>query len=200
MESREELVKRAIALGFREDQVERAPVYVIAAMLAEREHKQVEPTVPKDAVHKLEQQQQVEVEDDNKTVVNMDFVTSTANPAEQKYKRFGWLVAAKNDLTESIKRNTHQLEVCRQQLDVDDVLVIQKAIKDAQYQFSLVEQEMHEIHQWFCEVNQQKQAFYQEFLRQSSDLTGDITAHFQLKLNGIQKYMHDTQKYMSRAK
>lgn len=197
MQSREELVKRAIALGFREDQVERAPVYVIAAMLAEREHKPVEATVPKDAVYKLEQ---LEVDDDNKTVVNMDFATSTANPAEQKYKRFGFLVGAKNDLTESIKRNTHQLEVCRQHLDGDDVLVIQKAIKDAQYQFSLVEQEMHEIHQWFCEVNQQKQAFYQEFLRQSSDLTGDITAHFQLKLNGIQKYMHDTQKYMNRPK
>jgi hypothetical protein len=111
--------------------------------------------------------------------------------------RFSFLASAKNDLVNSIKRNTHQLEVSMKQLDSDDILVIQKAIKDAQYHYTLVEQEMREIHQWFCEVNQQKQAFYEEFLKQSSDLTGDITAHFSLKLQNIQKYMRDTQAYMA---
>ena len=127
--------------------------------------------------------------DDAKTVVNMDFITSTENPSDQKYKRFSFLAAAKSDLTKAIKTNTELLQQVAEKLDADDVMVIRHDIQQAQMQLELVLREMREIHQWFSEVHQQKHEFYQQFLQHSKDLTGNLTCHFQRKMQNIQKYM-----------
>jgi len=214
------LIREAVSLGYRKEELERTPTYVIASMVAERKKKKKKHDKKKDRdasppktgaedVHVYAEQladlgQTVErlnelkltapaagevAEDDTRTVVNMDFITSTENPSDQKYKRFSFLVAAKNDLIKAIKTNTGLLQSVVKELDEDDVLVMRHDIQQAQYQLDLVNKEMREIHQWFAEVHQQKQVFYQQFLQRSADLTGNLSTHFQRKMENIQKYM-----------
>lgn len=211
------LIREAVSLGYRQEELERTPTYVIASMVAERKKKKKKHDKKKDktgaedvqiyaeqladlgqSVNRLNEAKLTaplvgevakEPDDDTRTVVNMDFITSTENPSDQKYKRFSFLVAAKNDLIKAIKTNTALLQSVAKDLDEDDVMVVRHDIQQAQYQLDLVNKEMREIHQWFVEVHQQKQIFYQQFLQRSADLTGNLSTHFQRKVENIQKYM-----------
>lgn len=216
--NREALIREAVSLGYREDEIQRTPTYVIVSMVAERKKKKKkkdkdrdDPQPPrtgaedvqvyaeqlKDLGQTVERLQENKLaltssedpHDDAKTVVNMDFITSTENPSDQKYKRFAFLVAAKNDLIKAIKTNTALVQSTASELDEDDVLVMRHDIQQAQHQLDLVNREMREIHQWFAEVHQQKHVFYQQFLQRSADLTGNLSSHFQRKMENIQKYM-----------
>ena len=138
--------------------------------------------------------QEVEEFDDGATVVDMNYVTTTTNPADQKYKRFQFLVCAKNDLVMAVKTNSALLQANLNQLDEDDVLVVKKEIESAQHQLNLVNNEIREINQWFQEMNAQRQSFYEQFLQKSHDVSGDLKNHFQKKMENIQKYIQETQK------
>lgn len=223
------LVREAVSLGYKEDQIVRMPTYVIASMVAERKKKkkkhhahdgkpprtgaedvrvyEEQLTDVEQTVHRLHEARlatpsnveealgPADALDDAKTVVNMDFVTSTDNPSDQKYQRFSFLVAAKNDLILAIKKNTALLSTEAQQLDQDDVAVMQHDIAQAQAQLALVNREIRDIHQWFAEVHQQKHVFYQQFLKRSTDLTGNLSTHFQRKIENIQKYMRSMSEH-----
>lgn len=209
---KEALIREAVSLGYKPDEIARTPTYVIQSMIAERKKKKSKRQVHRtgDADVKVYAEQIVyaapatlvdtakdavatakgdDDQDDTKTVVNMDFITSTENPSDQKYSRFSCLVAMKGDLIRSIKTNTALLQTNLTKFDSDDVAVVQREIAKSQHHLGLVNTEIREINQWFSEVHQQKYAFYQQFLQNSANVTGEMTSHFQRKMENIQKYM-----------
>jgi len=205
---REALIAEAVNRGFKEEVLQRSPTYTIVAMLQgnkgssrdessrrSRKHKRAHKPPPgvakyvQGVTEKLEDTKHQQEFDDTATVVDMNYVTSTENPSDQKYKRFSFLVCAKNELIAAIKTNSSNLQANLDHLDEDDVATVKKEIQDSQYQLNLVNTEIKEIHQWFQEVHAQKQAFYEQFLKQSSDISGKLTSHFQRKMGNIQKYI-----------
>jgi gas vesicle protein len=68
-------------------------------------------------------------------------------------------------------------------------MVIKKEIEQSQYQLNLVNTEIREIHQWFQELHAQKQSFYEQIVKKSTDMSGNITSHFQRKSDNIKKYI-----------
>ncbi len=211
MTDRNALIQEAVGLGYKEDEIARTPTYVIQSIVAERKKKKNKPppsshkagaadvhvyaeqitdTVPPATTRVAEEMlKKAEADDDTKTVVNMDFMTKSQNSSDQKYNRFAFLVAAKNDLIKAIKTNSALLESHRTNFDEDDVQVIRREIEHSQYQLGLVNTEMREIQQWFSEVHQEKHVFYQQCLQSSADVSGHLTSHFQRKMENIQKYM-----------
>lgn len=188
------LIKEAVEKGFSEESLQRQPTYTIMSMIAQKK-KQKEKTETKPSINELVTKAHQELThdeedfDDTKTVVDMSHMTSTTNPADQKYKRFTFLVAAKNDLVNAIKTNSGLLQANMEHLDEDDVLTVQKEIAGIQHQLNLVNTEIREIFTWFREVNQAKAQFYEQFLKKSSDMSGNMTTHFQRKMANIEKYM-----------
>jgi len=199
--SREALVQEALKRGIKEDVLHRAPTYAIMSMIQDRsggtkktERKKDEKDIRahvKQSVEQLskEHKEKSTDDDDNVTVVDMSFVTSTENPADQKYKRFTSLVAMKNNLVEAIKNNSQVLQTNKDHLDEDDIMVMDKDIKLAQHQLTSVNTEIREIHQWFQEVSVQKQQYYEQLLKKSNDISGNLTSHFQRKTENIKKYI-----------
>lgn len=188
---RDAVIQEAIQAGIREENLQRLPLYAIRTMIDERRKKKVPPLKADvaDAMCSIEDNEHNE--DDTRTVVNMDHVTSTTNPADQKYKRFSFLISARNELLKAIRTNTDLLNNTSKDLDPDDILAVRHDIEQAQFQFDLIDKEIREIHQWFSEVQHQKQVFYEQFLKKSTDLTGNLTAHFQQKMLNIQKYVNE---------
>jgi hypothetical protein len=204
---RQALIKEALDHGFKEEVLQRAPTYAIMSMLQgrtkkdDRKHKKKSGGEEDGISHHVKQvteQLQKEIKaddvDDTATVVDMSFVTSTENPADQKYKRFTFLVCAKNDLVEAIKVNGNLLQSNLDRLDEDDIMTMKKEIAATQYQLNLVNTEIREIHQWFQEVHAQKQQFYEQFLKKSNDISGNLTSHFQRKTDNIKKYIASMQE------
>jgi len=190
------LIKEAVEKGFNEESLQRQPTYTIMSMIAQKKKPEVkkEKSVPKPSIEHLVKvaNQELAAEedfDDTKTVVDMGHVANTTNPADQKYKRFTFLVAAKNDLVNAIKTNSGLLQANMEHLDEDDVTTVQKEISGIQHQLNLVNQEIREINTWFQEMNQAKAQFYEQFLKKSSDMSGNMTTHFQRKMSNIEKYM-----------
>lgn len=189
------LIKEAVEKGFSEESLQRQPTYTIMSMIAQKK-RQKEKTETKPSINELVTKAHQELThdeeedfDDTKTVVDMSHMTNTTNPADQKYKRFTFLVAAKNDLVNAIKTNSGLLQANMEHLDEDDVLTVQKEIAGIQHQLNLVNTEIREIFTWFREVNQAKAQFYEQFLKKSSDMSGNMTTHFQRKMANIEKYM-----------
>jgi hypothetical protein len=201
--NREALIQEALALGFKPDLLQRCPTYTLSAMVQDKRkeshrRKKSPPETQPDlgsVVERLQDRKAEEDFDDKATVVDMEHITSTENPSDQKYKRFSFLICAKNELIAAIQNNTQLLQTHKDKLDPDDIAVIHGEIEKSQYQLNLVNAEIQEIQQWFHEVHVQKQIFYTEFLKNSTDISGELSSHFQRKVDNIQKYMqamHDT--------
>ena len=189
---RETLIQQALQMGLDESMIKRATTYSIEKMIASAGVPRTEKKRSKVENHirpSFLKENKAEIDDDAKTVVDMSFATATTNPADQKYQRFRFLTATKNDLMTAIKNNTGLYQANLDHLDEDDVLIMQKEIQEVQSNLALVNTELHEIHQWFNEMHVQKQRFYEEFLKKSADISGKLTSHFQKKMDNIQQYM-----------
>jgi ribosome-associated translation inhibitor RaiA len=213
--TREELVKTAVEMGMSKDIVGRTPTYTLESMIKGKSSKREKATSKKGeflktSVSPIEQKQQeitseirkiVEEnkqkyipDDDTMTVVDMSHVTTTENPADQKFKRFDFLVCAKNQLLLGIKTNSGLTEANREKLDEDDMFVLQKEISSQQEQLNLVLNEMREIRAWFEEVRAQKIEFYEKLSGKVVDISGGLSIHFNNKLEKINKYLESLQK------
>lgn len=136
----------------------------------------------------LQDQKREEDFDDSATVVDMAHVTESGNPSDRKYKRFCELACVKKDLTDAIRRNTELLKTTLSRLDEDDVGVLKREIQSSQYQLNLVNGEIKQINHWFQEVYAERRSFYQSVLENSSDITGELTKHFERKMKNIEEY------------
>lgn len=202
MTERAELVKRAMERGYDEAQISRMTNYVLETLLSKRErepprhhkHQHEVTAAATSAAVRLHSVERKDQEPDTQTVIDLEHVTETKNPADQKYHRFRGLAAMKHDLEASVQVNGRLVTTHRSHLDEDDVLAVQREIEQTQYQLSLVNKEMREILTWFNEVMEQKRVFYKEFVSGSSDMSGNLTSHFQKKLENIQQYMSEMQK------
>lgn len=204
--NREELLELGASRGLSQEHMERLPCYSIISELKakksdsdskSRRSTTKAPTASsiKQSVRELRtamaEQEEEQTFDDSATVVDMEHVTQTTNPADQRYKRFKGLRSLKKTLMESISINIRLLERSLDHLDEDDVAVVEREIADIQQKLKLVTLELREIHEWFESVHAQKQEFYQQFLKDSRDVTGNLTSHFTRKLKHIQKYVAD---------
>ncbi len=195
--NRAAFIQEAVKRGKSPDDLARMSTISIAYMLQDEASQKAKPAKPQDTIRQVQEkiraQTDAEDADETKTVVDMSYMTEHTNPADQKYARFQFLGHAKKDLLQAIKQNTTSLQVNLQQLDEDDVQIVKKEIAEAQARLQSVNVEMAEIHQWFQEIHTQRQVFYQQFLQNSTDVTGDMKTHFQRKLDNIQRYMQAIQ-------
>lgn len=195
--SREQLLKVGAEQGLSDELMQRMTDYAIVTKLRQ---KLEEPTVKtqsrrslksqvKDLRRTIAHQDEDEAYDDSATVVDMDYVTKTANPADQRYERFQFLVSTKKKLRQAISNNSRLLETNMDHLDEDDVAVMRSVIAENQEQLRLANNELREIHEWFDSVQKQKQVFYNQFLQESTDITGKLKTHFTRKLKHIKNYI-----------
>lgn len=201
------LEKEALRLGMSADTVARSPVYLLAAYVNDHqslrsrgEQRPPSASSAKDSIRHVQERlaeskisEPEDLNDDAKTVVDMSYMTEHTNPADQKFARFEFLTKVKSDLLAAIKQNSNCLQANADFLDADDVQIVKHEIEAEQEQLKSVNTEIAEIQHWFQEMQVQKQAFYQQFLKGSNDFTGSMNAHFQRKLQTIQRYMSVTQ-------
>jgi len=202
------LIQEAIATGLSEEVLIRAPTYTIVSMISEKKNKNQKKLRKEqeqrqdregeivgqvqNVVDKLKESADDDI-DETATVVDMQYITTTNSPSDQKYKRFSSLVAVKNDLVKAITNNSMLLQDHMKHLDADDVLALKREIEQTQHQLKLVNCEIRDISQWFKEIHAQQHILYQQLLKKSSDMTGNLSQHFQRKMENIQRYMEDMQ-------
>jgi hypothetical protein len=218
MSDRAAVIAEALSLGYSEDTVARLPTYTIEKMINDHKSSRVKKdsrrsrTEEKKTIiqnellsvsglaKKLESNNVKDDDDDgNATVVDMSFVTSTTNPADQKYQRFKFLVCARNEITNAIKVNTSLKNANSEKLDADDIYVIDKEVKTLQNNLGLVLTEMRELQVWFNEVNSQKKVFYEKLSSRLVDMSGTLADHFSKKVENIDSYLktlHEDSKQM----
>lgn len=205
---RDALIAKATKQGYQLDTLKRQPTYTIAAMLTdhgplrddvsrsssrrvkpgrEGKHGREAAKYAREAVERIEDSKFLH-DDDTETVVDMGHMVNTDNPADQKYARFTELVKIKKQLLHGLNTNSKLLKSNMDQMDEDDVAVSQSELQAIQKHLHLVNTEIREIRQWFSEANVMKEAFYQQYLQKSVDVTGNLTSHFQRKLERIQRY------------
>lgn len=195
--SREQLLKVGLEQGLSVELMQRMTNYAIVTQLRQKHEEPPAKTQSrrslKSQVKELRQtlarQDEDDAFDDSATVVDMDYVTKTANPADQRYQRFQFLVSTKKKLRQAISNNSRLLEINMDHLDEDDVAVMQSVIAEHQEQLRLANAELREIHEWFDSVQKQKQVFYNQFLQESIDMTGKLKSHFTRKLTHIKNYI-----------
>jgi len=199
---RETLVAEAKKAKISDDVIARTTTCALQSLLKDEKDKQKKhskrPTVEdfvKSTNEHLQNSKDPEDIDDNATVVDMSHVTSTTNPSDQKYKKFTFLAAARNDLIAAIKTNSALLQANLDNLDEDDVMTMKRDIEGIQYRLNLVNTELKEIQQWFVEMNAQKQSFYEQLLHKSHDISGDLRDHFTKKMENIKNYVKEIQDH-----
>lgn len=202
--NRDDIVKQATELGIKEDHIVRLTTYALLKLITEKRERNLKAVKPsradKDArevVRELQELKNIQApheNDDAQTVVDMQFITESANPAEQRYKRFRDLVEAKKVLESSRVINKQLLDRSRTNLDEDDVRAIEREIADANEQLPLIEVEMAQINRWYADTFEQRKAFYQQFMTEASDLSGRLKDHFNLKLQNIRHHMEEFSK------
>lgn len=202
--NRDSLIQEAIKRGYSEDQVLRAPAYHILKMLNEDEkdkerkkihrrhhhHSRAEDLAAQQIHGDLEVRgEEDDEDDDSRTVVDMSHITQHANPSDQKFARFQFLIKAKETLIAAINKNTTLLQSRLQYLDGDDVLAMKNEIEGAQKKLQETTVEMQELYQSLVEIQAERQALYESLLADSTDLSGNLRNHFHQKLQNIKDYI-----------
>ncbi len=192
------LIAEAKRRGYSEEQLLRQTNHSIQTMLAQKQHRHRKIAPSLDQYVKMTTQalkpRDLDEVDDTKTVIDMSHVTTTSNPIDKNYKRFQMLSQYKNELISAIQINSTLFQEHQKQLDEDDAAIMQQEIAHIQKQLSEVTAEMRELHQWFIDTNLLKQSFYEQFLKNSKDVSGALSSHFQKKLDNIHQYMKSIQE------
>jgi hypothetical protein len=206
---REALIAEAVQQGYQAETLQRQPTYAIVSMLQDKRHQPHDDVSRRssrsakpgregkhgrDAARKVREavgrieDTKFDQDDDTATVVDMSYMVNTDNPADQKYVRFTDLVKMKKQFMQGLHTNSKLLKSNRDQMDEDDIEVSKRELQAIQKHLQLVNTEIREIQQWFAEAHAMKEAFYQQYLQKSVDVTGNLTDHFQRKLERIQHY------------
>ena len=193
---RQSVVDKAIKLGFKKELLDRKPTYAIENLVKEKSchessRKSRESSRKSRKSRELSRKSECE---DTETVVDMSHITSSENPADQKYNRFKFLVQTKNELMKAISTNAGLKSANQDKLDVDDVFMIDQEIEESQNNLNCVIQEMREIHVWFQEVHAQKKVFYEKLSTRMVDISGKLSQHFNKKMENIDMYLRKMEK------
>lgn len=184
---RDTLIQKALELGHTKDELQRLPNYSIQKII-KHSQKPKKYSVKKYTEQVYDQLEQGD-DDDTQTVFDMEHLTSSNTPADQKYNRFKQLKKIKKHLEKALIQNSEVLKDFRDRMDPDDILKFEETLNQNKKDIELAKVELLEIDQWFKDAYKDRLSFYQHLIAKSSDVTGQLTDHFQVKILAIQKYM-----------
>jgi hypothetical protein len=203
--SRSELIEEAQECGIDPEVLHRTPTYSIQKLIEERKGKKRKSSKRQHHKRVLSRRSRLNhevqrlsdeaasagraVDDDTMTVVDMSHITTTENPSQQKYKRFQWLVRAKNEMTRAISVNTKLSQENADNLDPDDLFMIKQDVVSAQDKLASINVEMRELKAWFQEIHQEKKVLYERIRSNMVDVSGNMATHFEEKMRNIDEYM-----------
>jgi hypothetical protein len=96
----------------------------------------------------------------------MSHVTDTANPSDQKFARFQFLIRTKAILLSTLASNEQLVDKMKTELDNDDLALLHKCLQNDSECLAQVKMELAGICLWFEESCAEKQAMYRDLCAQ----------------------------------